>query len=618
MKKKFLLMTMALLAMSAGAQTGTETESEASSNKIIIDDVIVVRGSQATASINYEFENDYYGFQLETKMSEFTLGKRPTLSDELYDLGYTVSYSRLSSGIDRFTGLNYDYLPIPTGNGKLFDFVINAPSTLEAGVYPETFNYVEFTNESGQRDVLESVSFNVIVVDPDDSYIPIDEEHFPDPDFRKWIIDNIPNGPGGDGGSGGGGGRVIPGSVIKTVTVIDVHDCGIHDISGIEYFPYLEELYIYNNHLSGIDTSGNSLLRIIHGWSNGMMGYDGSGNGGLTDVRMSKQTIHATIINRGGKWGFHTTEWGFDIGRVGGLKINGSGVSGGGSGGYGFLGGADQSTAPGNCGCWWWFDWDVIPVGMTYVYYIDGDGSGGTGGGGTMEVEIIFEPEIRTIDITPGENNFDDYDDEVVDATLDGFTFNPNRWITFCVPFDATLDQMKETFGENVDIEELVRSTWDAPNLFLMLYFTPRTAIVASMPYVLKVDATVTNPQFHGVTIKDVTPETITTTYCAMTGVFSATPLTANDKNTLFISNNRFYYPTTDEPLPATKCYFTLLGDAQQASNMGLSFDDADGIVETISNNGNADGEWYSVQGVRTNLPQRGIYIHNGKKVIVK
>lgn len=608
MKKKFLLMAMALLAMTASAQTETDTEVKA--DRITIDDVFVVRGSQATATVNYGFGNDYYGFQLETTMPNFTVGKR-TISDELDELGFAVSYQRLSSGVDRFIGVNYDYAPIPQGSGKIFDFIIRCPSTTLTGVYPTTFNYVEFTNSEGQREVLDEVTFNIIVVDPDDSYIPIDEDHFPDPEFREWIIKNIPNGP-----DDSNGGRLIPTSVIKTITVIDVHDCGIHDISGIEYFPYLEELYIYNNHLSGIDTSGNGRLRILHGWGNGMMGYDGSGNGNLTDVRMSKQTIHAPIYNRGGKWGFHTTEWGFDLGRVGGLTINGNGVSGG-SGGFGFLGGADGATGPGNCGCWWWFDWNVIPTGMTYIYYINGGGSG-TSGGGTMEVEIIFEPVIRTVDITPGENDLDDYHDEVVDVTLDGFTFNPDRWITFCVPFDATLEQMQETFGENVDIEELVSSTWDAPNLFLMLYFTPRNAIVAGMPYVLKVDATVTNPRFNGVKIKDVTPTTITTTYCSMTGVFSATPLTANDKNTLFISNNHFYYPTTNEPLPATKCYFSLIGDAQQANSMALSFDEADGIMEIFDEKATVDGGWYTLQGVRVSTPQKGVYIHNGKKVTVK
>ena len=606
-------MVMALLSLTAGAQT--ETETAAPNDTLLVDDVIVVRGSQATATVNYEFASDYYGFQLETRLPDFTIGRTCYPSDALYELGYNIGYGRLPSGIDRFTAINFNFEPIPTGQGKLFDFIVNAPASLATGVYPATFQYVEFSDEYGTVHLLKSVTFNVIVVDPDDSYIPIDEEHFPDPDFRKWITDNIPNGPDGSGG----GGRVIPGAVIPTITFLDVHGCGIHDLSGIEYFPYLEIIYFYDNHLSGIDTSGNSHLRVIHGWDNGMMGYDGSGNGSLSDVRLSKQTIHATVYNRHGKWGFHTTEWGFDLGRVGNLQVSGSGGSGGagGSGGIGFLGGPDQSTASGNCGCWWWFDYDGIPSGMTYVYYIDGDGTGGSGGR-TMEVEVILEPEIRGVDITPdGDNDLDDLDDELVDVTLDGFTFSPDRWITFCVPFNASMEKMQEAFGENVDIEELVRSTWDAPNLFLMLYFDPRQEIVAGKPYVLKVDATVENPQFKGVTIVNTTPETITIEYCQMTGVFRPTPLTADDKSTLFISNNHFFHPTTNEALPATKCYFTLIGDAQQANGMGLAFEAADGIVETIGQAA-ASADYYSLQGVRTRVPQRGIYIHNGRKVVVK
>ena len=31
-----------------------------------------------------------------------------------------------------------------------------------------------------------------------------------------------------------------------------------------------------------------------------------------------------------------------------------------------------------------------------------------------------------------------------------------------------------------------------------------------------------------------------------------------------------------------------------------------------------ADGAWYTIQGVRVDKPSKGIFIHNGKKVVVK
>ena len=40
-------------------------------------------------------------------------------------------------------------------------------------------------------------------------------------------------------------------------------------------------------------------------------------------------------------------------------------------------------------------------------------------------------------------------------------------------------------------------------------------------------------------------------------------------------------------------------------------------VVQTVKENAN-DGAWYTLQGVRVDKPAKGIYIHNGKKVVIK
>jgi hypothetical protein len=260
---------------------------------------------------------------------------------------------------------------------------------------------------------------------------------------------------------------------------------------------------------------------------------------------------------------------------------------------------------------------DNVEIG-TATLIVTGIGNYKGSVSGTFEIE---ESPFSWVSITPEDNSqtIQDNDDNLVNVMLDGFNFTPNKWVTFCVPFDATMEQVEEAFGGEVDIEELIYSTWDAPNLFLMLYFDPRTEIIAGKPYVLKVPVDVMNPIFTNVTIKNITPETITTTYCAMTGVFNATPLPAGDRNTLFMSNNHFYYPTSSTSMPATKCFFTLLGDAQQANVVSFMLDDEfDGITEVIREAQASNGTYYTLQGVKTAKPQKGIYIVNGKKVVVK
>ena len=46
--------------------------------------------------------------------------------------------------------------------------------------------------------------------------------------------------------------------------------------------------------------------------------------------------------------------------------------------------------------------------------------------------------------------------------------------------------------------------------------------------------------------------------------------------------------------------------------------EDADGIVNVVVPAGNQDGEYYTLQGVRVANPTKGVYILNGKKVIIK
>ncbi len=55
------------------------------------------------------------------------------------------------------------------------------------------------------------------------------------------------------------------------------------------------------------------------------------------------------------------------------------------------------------------------------------------------------------------------------------------------------------------------------------------------------------------------------------------------------------------------------------ASKLAISFDDeTPTAIEGISEAGSDNGAFYNLQGIRVGDPQKGIYIHNGKKVVLK
>lgn len=69
------------------------------------------------------------------------------------------------------------------------------------------------------------------------------------------------------------------------------------------------------------------------------------------------------------------------------------------------------------------------------------------------------------------------------------------------------------------------------------------------------------------------------------------------------------------EPVPAGKVY--KISVAKDWSTVTITVEDPTGI-QSISADKFAEGEWYTIQGVRVEKPAKGIFIHNGRKVIVK
>ena len=69
------------------------------------------------------------------------------------------------------------------------------------------------------------------------------------------------------------------------------------------------------------------------------------------------------------------------------------------------------------------------------------------------------------------------------------------------------------------------------------------------------------------------------------------------------------------EPVPAGKVY--KISVAKDWSTVTITVEDPTGI-QSISADKFAEGEWYTIQGIRVEKPAKGIFIHNGRKVVVK
>ncbi len=96
---------------------------------------------------------------------------------------------------------------------------------------------------------------------------------------------------------------------------------------------------------------------------------------------------------------------------------------------------------------------------------------------------------------------------------------------------------------------------------------------------------------------------------------------TETDGHTNYILNNVDgvigFYKAAGNSVAAGKAYLQVLTTAANAKSLKIVFGDTTGISE-INNTAKADGAYYSISGVRVANPTKGLYIQNGKKVIVK
>ncbi len=240
-------------------------------------------------------------------------------------------------------------------------------------------------------------------------------------------------------------------------------------------------------------------------------------------------------------------------------------------------------------------------------------------------------------------------------VTLNGRTFyKDGDWNTVCLPFDLNGSTfLASPFSSAISIKELDtngdhdghKTGFDASTGTLYLYFKDVAfdddptdennlgeGMKAGVPYLVKwpTGSNVTNPVFTGVTIKnESTSVTSEDKNVSFIGTYDPVSYTEENKSVLFLgTSNTLYYPrdAATTSIKAFRAYFQVnLGGASSVKSFVLNFgedDDATGIISIESEkqtNGN-DAEWYDLNGRRlgSKPTQKGIYINNGHKLIIK
>ena len=232
-------------------------------------------------------------------------------------------------------------------------------------------------------------------------------------------------------------------------------------------------------------------------------------------------------------------------------------------------------------------------------------------------IDIIEENERLTAEVT------------LTDRTL----YKDGDWNTLCLPFNVKLKgsvlegaTVKKLNGEKSSLED---------GKMILTFEDEKEELTAGIPYIIKWEQgdDITNPVFEGVDISSIRPTEVMSNdgQVSFVGQYSsfnivesgATGENEGNKNEILLlsSGNKLGYSKNPRTLHAFRCHFKTYSETK-ARSFELDFGDGETTVLTLVNSEKriVNSEVYDLQGRKLNgkPTKKGLYIHNGKAVVIK
>ena len=214
-------------------------------------------------------------------------------------------------------------------------------------------------------------------------------------------------------------------------------------------------------------------------------------------------------------------------------------------------------------------------------------------------------------------------------------TLTQNVWNTFASPFAIASEQMEAYFGAGAKVRYLSESS--VSDNVLTITFADATSIAAGKPYIVKptaanVDFSADGKEFTGVDLST-TASADETTYVDFVPTLGKTAVTGNVKDILMMTIDntdpenpvsKLVHPSAVGDMKGFRGYFVLHDAPSGARAYSINFgdDETTGIIAVEGSRFTVNDEpstIYDLQGRKVeNATKKGIYIQNGKKVVIK
>lgn len=225
-------------------------------------------------------------------------------------------------------------------------------------------------------------------------------------------------------------------------------------------------------------------------------------------------------------------------------------------------------------------------------------------------------------------------------VTLRGRTlYKDDSWNTICLPFDVEIEGsvLEGAVARKLTATSITGDETTGQTLHLT-FGDAVTELQAGVPYIIKwaEGDNITDPVFTAKAISNTEPTTVTSQdgMVSFIGTYGTVSLAANDKSNIYFgSANKLFWPDQNVTVGAFRAYFKIgENDAVNAKgitgfviDLGENDEEATGINEAAADSSlftphSSLSEWHTVDGIRLNgkPSKKGMYIHNGKKVVVE
>lgn len=267
-----------------------------------------------------------------------------------------------------------------------------------------------------------------------------------------------------------------------------------------------------------------------------------------------------------------------------------------------------------------WADYSMIVSG-TNSFTVKFAGSG--------KNNRFFLDEVMVTKVDPQEITLDENSDNIVEAadnvnvTLKRTFFHDNAWNTLCLPFDVDANEVATAFA-GAEIREIDPSQCKDNTI----QFVPATEIKAGVPYIIKWNENVAEAKpfektFEGVTLVAEPKPVKVNNDITFTGFYNKT--TADKLGTSVAAvgaGSKLFKVVGEGEMKGFRAAFVLNPTAQLSAFNVVIDGVTNGIEDLVIDGVKANGRVYNLNGQYVgnslNGLQPGLYIQNGKKIVVK